>query len=49
MRTEMNKYDTKHGSPYDRGSADYYYGRGSNPHCYPACGTHWPEFSPKRT
>ena len=35
MRTEMNKYDTKHGSPYDRGSADYYYGRGSNPHCYP--------------
>jgi len=31
----MNKYDTKHGSPYDRGSADYYYGRGSNPHCYP--------------
>ena len=35
MRTEMNKYDTKHGSPYDRGSADRYYGRGSEPHYYP--------------
>ena len=42
----MNKYDTtfcwlpgkvniQHGSPYDRGSADYYYGRGRNPHYYP--------------
>ena len=31
----MNKYDTKHGSPYDRGSADYYYGRGRAPHYYP--------------
>ena len=31
----MTKYDTKHGSPYDRGSADYYYGRGRNPHYYP--------------
>ncbi len=28
-------YDKKHGSPYDRGSADYYYGRGRNPHHYP--------------
>jgi len=25
----------KHGSPYDRGSADAYYGRGRNPHYYP--------------
>ena len=33
MQTE--KYDTKHGSPYDRGSADRYYGRGSEPHYYP--------------
>ena len=33
MQTE--KYSTQHGSPYDRGSADYYYARVSNPHCYP--------------
>lgn len=24
----------KHGSPYDRGSADAYYGRGTRPHKY---------------
>jgi hypothetical protein len=34
-REESTKYDTKHGSPYDRGSADYYYGRGRDPHYYP--------------
>ncbi len=28
-------YDTTHGSPYDRGSADYYYGRAPKPHWYP--------------
>lgn len=28
----MNK---KHGSPYDRGSADSYYRRGPEPHWYP--------------
>lgn len=28
-------YDRTHGSPYDRGSADYYYGRPHNPHWYP--------------
>ena len=28
----MNK---KHGSPYDRGSADSYYGRPTCPHWYP--------------
>ena len=28
-------YDKTHGSPYDRGSADYYYGRQHNPHWYP--------------
>lgn len=28
------KYDTTHGSPYDRGSADSYYGRPSDPHYY---------------
>lgn len=28
------QYDTSHGSPYDRGSADAYYGRRFNPHRY---------------
>lgn len=28
------KYDQRHGGPYDRGSADSYYRRGSNPHYY---------------
>jgi hypothetical protein len=28
------KYDERHGGPWDRGSADSYYGRGSNPHYY---------------
>jgi hypothetical protein len=27
-------YDTRHGGPYDRGSADSYYGRRRNPHYY---------------
>jgi hypothetical protein len=35
METETIKYDKKHGSPYDRGSADYYYSRGMEPHYYP--------------
>lgn len=26
--------ETRHGSPYDRGSADSYYRRGRNPHYY---------------
>lgn len=26
--------NTRHGSPYDRGSADSYYGREFNPHYY---------------
>jgi hypothetical protein len=30
----MNKYDTRHGGPYDRGSADSYYRRGIYPHYY---------------
>ena len=29
-----DKYDTRHGGPFDRGSADSYYGRGRNPHFY---------------
>jgi hypothetical protein len=28
------KYDERHGGPYDRGTADSYYGRGMNPHYY---------------
>lgn len=30
-----NKYPKWHGSPYDRGSADKYYGRRVDPHKYP--------------
>lgn len=30
------KYDTRHGGPYDRGSADAYYGRGCIPHYFTA-------------
>lgn len=28
------RVDRNHGSPYDRGSADRYYGRARIPHCY---------------
>ena len=28
------QYDNRHGGPWDRGSADSYYGRGRNPHYY---------------
>lgn len=28
------KYDKRHGGPYDRGSADRYYGRDFKPHYY---------------
>jgi len=36
LMQEMNKagYDERHGGPYDRGSADSYYGRPFNPHFY---------------
>lgn len=27
-------HDKRHGGPYDRGSADAYYGRGFSPHYY---------------
>jgi hypothetical protein len=30
----QTKYDDRHGGPYDRGSADAYYGRKFNPHYY---------------
>ena len=32
---DAQKYDQTHGSPFDRGSADSYYGRGRDPHWYP--------------
>lgn len=31
--TDMT-YDKRHGVPYDRGSADSYYGRGRQPHYF---------------
>lgn len=36
MSTEYNgkTYDKRHGGPFDRGSADSYYGRPFNPHYY---------------
>lgn len=30
----MKHYDKRHGGPYDRGSADAYYGRPFDPHYY---------------
>lgn len=37
MITEQtrNAYDQRHGGPFDRGSADSYYGRPRDPHWYP--------------
>lgn len=32
--TTWESLDTRHGGPFDRGSADSYYGRGRNPHFY---------------
>ena len=32
--TSQPNYDTRHGGPYDRGSADSYYGRGYHPHYF---------------
>lgn len=36
MTVEFNgvKYDDRHGGPFDRGSADSYYGRGARPHYF---------------
>jgi hypothetical protein len=31
---DKKNYDGRHGGPYDRGSADSYYGRGFQPHYY---------------
>lgn len=30
----VGSLDTRHGGPFDRGSADSYYGRGCNPHYF---------------
>lgn len=30
----MPNFDTRHGGPYDRGGADYWYNRGYDPHYY---------------
>jgi len=35
MKGSKFKYNTEHGSPYDRGSADAYYGRKKDPHWWP--------------
>ncbi len=32
--TRTSQYDTRHGGPYDRGSADSYYSRGYHPHYF---------------
>jgi len=31
---EGKEYDSRHGGPFDRGSADSWYGRGKDPHFY---------------
>ena len=36
-----------HGSPFDRGGADYYYSRGRNPHYYPNGTYHEPRIEHK--
>lgn len=30
----MPNFDTRHGGPFDRGNADYWYNRGYDPHYY---------------
>ncbi len=32
--TDRNKFNTRHGGPFDRGSADSYYHRGVRPHYF---------------
>lgn len=38
MSEEPKLYDKQHNSPYDRGSADSYYGRPAIPHYYKSNG-----------
>ena len=35
MLREHITFSTEHGSPYDRGAADSYYGRARDPHYWP--------------
>ena len=35
MIIDYEKFDQTHGSPFDRGSADSYYGRERDPHWWP--------------
>ena len=32
FRSDVTEFDTSHGSPFDRGSADSWYSRGPRPH-----------------
>jgi len=32
FKSEITEFDTSHGSPFDRGSADSWYSRGRRPH-----------------
>ena len=34
MNMAEKKYDKRHGGPYDRGAADYYYNRPFDPHYF---------------
>jgi len=34
QKAQLPEYDERHGGAYDRGSADYYYGRGRQPHLF---------------
>ena len=35
FKSDITEFDTRHGSPWDRGTADSYYGRPRDPHWYP--------------
>ena len=34
IKLEMETYNKRHGGPYDRGTADSWYGRGPGPHMF---------------
>ena len=34
QKAQLPEYDERHGGAYDRGSADYYYARGRQPHMF---------------
>lgn len=41
-------YDDSHGSPFDRGMADSYYGRSRNPHFFMGSSYMTPEIIPEK-